>query len=48
VTQEIAISLRAEKVECSINNRVVARYDKSVLVTSGKLRSTDGVYVTKP
>src|SRR5437016_5508315 len=44
VEQEIAISVRADKVECSINNKVVASYDKSALVTAGKLKSTDGVY----
>ena len=44
VTQEIAISVRGDKVECSINNKVVASYDKSVLVAAGKLKSTDGVY----
>ena len=44
VTQEIAISVRGDKVECSINNKVVASYDKSALVTAGKLKSTDGVY----
>ena len=44
VTQEIAISVRGEKVECVINNKVVASYDKSALVTAGKLKSTDGVY----
>ncbi len=44
VTQEIAISVRGEKVECSINHKVVASYDKSALVTAGKLKSTDGVY----
>jgi hypothetical protein len=44
VTQEIAISVRGDKVECSINNKVVASYDKSALVTTGKLKSTDGVY----
>ncbi|MBA3255650.1 MAG: hypothetical protein H0T64_03240 [Pyrinomonadaceae bacterium] len=44
VSQEIAISVRGEKVACSINNKVVASYDKSALVTSGKLKSTDGVY----
>ncbi len=44
VTQEIAISVRGEKVECTINNKVVASYDKSTLVTPGKLKSTDGVY----
>jgi len=44
VTQEIAISVRGDKVECAINNQVVASYDKSALVTAGKLKSTDGVY----
>src|SRR5438876_2248990 len=44
VTQEIAISVRGDKVECSINNKVVASYDKSGLVTAGKLKSTDGIY----
>jgi len=44
VTQEIAISVKGEKVECAINNKVVASYDKSALVTAGKLKSTDGVY----
>lgn len=44
VTQEIAISVKGDKVECSINNKVVASYDKAALVTAGKLKSTDGVY----
>src|SRR5947207_11028069 len=44
VTQEIALSVRGDKVECSINNKVVASYDKSTLVTAGKLKSTNGVY----
>jgi hypothetical protein len=44
VTQEIAISVKGDKVECVINNKVVASYDKSVLVAGGKLKSTDGVY----
>src|SRR5437016_7099902 len=44
VTQEIAISVKGNKVECAINNKVVASYDKSALVTAGKLKSTDGVY----
>ncbi len=44
VTQEIAMSVRRDKIECAINNKVVARYDKPALVTSGKLKSTDGVY----
>lgn len=44
VTQEIALSVRGDKVECAINNKVVASYDKSALVTTGKLKSTDGLY----
>ena len=44
VTQEIALSVKGDKVECSINNKVVASYDKSALVTDGKLKSTDGIY----
>ena len=44
VTQEIALSVKGDKVECSINNKVVASYDKSALVAPGKLKSTDGVY----
>lgn len=44
VTQLIAITVKGDKVMCSINNKVVATYDKSALVTAGKLKSTDGVY----
>jgi hypothetical protein len=44
VTQEIAVSVKGDKVECSINNKVVASYDKSSLVAPGKLKSTDGIY----
>jgi hypothetical protein len=44
VTQEIAISVKGDKVECSINNKVVASYDKAALVVPGRLKSTDGVY----
>jgi hypothetical protein len=44
VTQEIAMTVKGDKVECAINNKVVASYDKSALVTDGKLKSTDGVY----
>lgn len=44
VTQEIALSVKGDKVECSINNKVVATYEKSALVTAGKLKSTDGVF----
>jgi hypothetical protein len=44
VTQEIALAVKGGKVECSINGTVVASYDKSALVTDGKLKSTDGIY----
>jgi hypothetical protein len=44
VTQDIALAVKGGKVECSINGTVVASYDKSALVTEGKLKSTDGVY----
>lgn len=44
VTQEIAMSVKGDKVTCTINNKEVASYDKSALVTAGKLKSTDGVY----
>jgi hypothetical protein len=44
VTQEIAVSVRGDKVECAINGSVVGSYDKASLVTSGRLKSTDGVY----
>jgi hypothetical protein len=44
VTQEIAMSVKGDKVECAINGTVVASYDKSALVSAGKLKSTDGVY----
>jgi hypothetical protein len=38
------MSVKGDKVECSVNGTVVASYDKSALVTAGKLKSTDGVY----
>jgi hypothetical protein len=44
VTQEIAMSVKGDKVECAINGTVVASYDKSAVVGPGKLKSTDGVY----
>jgi len=44
VTQEIAMSVRGDTVECAINGTVVASYDKSEVVGEGKLKSTDGVY----
>jgi hypothetical protein len=44
VTQEIAVSVDADSVDCSINGKVVASYPKAELVAAGKLKSTDGVY----
>jgi hypothetical protein len=44
VTQEIAITVKGDQVSCSINNKVVASFDRSALVTAGKLKSTDGVF----
>jgi hypothetical protein len=44
VTQEIAVSVKGDKVECAINGTVVGSYDKAAVVGAGKLKSTDGVY----
>lgn len=44
VTQEIAVSVKGDTVECAINGTVVASYAKSEVVGEGKLKSTDGVY----
>jgi hypothetical protein len=44
VTQEVALSVKGGKVECSINGTVVASYDKATLVADGKLKSIDGAY----
>lgn len=44
VTQEIAVSVRGDKIECAINGTTVASYDRSAVVAPGKLTSTDGVY----
>src|SRR5712691_11474822 len=44
VTQEIAISVKGDRVECVINGAVVAGYNKAALVTARKLKSLDGAY----
>jgi hypothetical protein len=44
VTQDIAITVTGSKIDCSINGTVVGSYDKSAVVTAGKLASADGVY----
>src|SRR6476661_7277742 len=38
VTQEIAMSVKGDKVDCAINGTVVGTYDKAALVTAGKLK----------
>lgn len=44
VTQDIAVTVKADSVECAINGTVVGTYPKADLVTAGKLKSTDGIY----
>jgi hypothetical protein len=44
VTQEIAMQVRGDKVSCIINGTVVKTFEKTELITPGKLKSTDGVY----
>ncbi len=44
VSQEIAIQVKADAVDCIINGAVVGSFPKAELVAAGKLKSTDGVY----
>jgi hypothetical protein len=44
VTQDIAVSVRGDKVQCAINGTVAATYNKADVVGAGKLKSTNGVY----
>ena len=44
VTQEIAVSVKGDKVECAVNGTVIGSYNKSDVVGAGTLKSTDGVY----
>jgi len=44
VTQEIAINVHGDKVDCAINGTVVATYGRAAIVGAGKLKSTDGIY----
>jgi hypothetical protein len=44
VTNEVALSVKGDKVECSMNGTVVGSYSKAALVTAGKLKATDGLY----
>jgi len=44
VSQDIAVSVKGDKVTCSINGTAVGTYNKSDLVGPGKLKSLDGIY----
>lgn len=44
VTQEIAVAVRGETVDCVINGTVVGSYPRAQVVTQGRLTSTDGLY----
>jgi len=44
VKQDIAVTVTADKIECSVNGTVVGSYPKADVVAAGKLKSTDGVY----
>ncbi len=44
VTNEVAINVLSDKVECAINGTVVASYPKADLLAAGRLKSTDGIY----
>lgn len=44
VSQEVAINVNADNVECAINGTVVGTFPKADVVAAGKLKTTDGVY----
>lgn len=44
VTQQIAVSVHGDRVDCAINGTVVGSYPKSDVVADGRLTSTDGIY----
>ncbi len=44
VTQEIAVTVHHDRVDCAINGTVVGTYPTAAVVGEGKLKSTDGVY----
>jgi hypothetical protein len=44
VSQNIAVTVKGDKVECSINGTTVASFAKADVVGAGRLKSTDGVY----
>jgi len=44
VTQDIAMSVKGDKVTCTINGTEVWSANKGDVVGAGKLKSTDGVW----
>jgi hypothetical protein len=44
VSQEIAVTVTSDRVECAINGTTVASYPRADVVTAGKLSTTDGLY----
>lgn len=44
VTNEVAMSVKGDKVTCSMNGTQVASFSKGDVVGAGKMKSTDGVY----
>ncbi len=44
VKQEIAVSVKDDKISCSVNGTVVGTWDKAAAVGAGKAKSTDGFY----
>jgi hypothetical protein len=44
VTQDIAVSVKGDKVSCTINGTEVGNWTKAELVGPGKLKSLDGTY----
>jgi len=44
VTQMIAMSVKGDKISCSVNGTQVWTADKATVVKAGMLKSTDGVY----
>lgn len=44
VTQEIAVSVKGNTVECAINGSVVGTYERAALLAPGHLKSLNGMY----
>lgn len=44
VSQKIALQVKGDTVSCIINDTVVGTYNKTDVVTDGKLKTLDGIY----